>query len=125
MAVTTPTQSSPNTITSGVTGSGFLTTLKTSFGAGLLNRRFLISVGVFLLVAAFAFLGPIIFNKPKPLVTVGGLYDPPSAVAWLGTDNFGRDVFPQLMYGTQTSLIIGVLAGSIATLIGLLIGTVA
>jgi peptide/nickel transport system permease protein len=43
----------------------------------------------------------------------------------LGTDNFGRDVFTQLMYGTRTSLIIGSIAGVVATLIGLLIGTVA
>jgi peptide/nickel transport system permease protein len=91
----------------------------------LLNSRFVISVVIFLLIAAFGFLGPIIFNQPEPLVTVGGLYDPPSATAWLGTDNFGRDIFPQLMYGTQTSLIIGFLAGIIATLIGLTIGTIA
>ncbi len=55
---------------------------------------------------------------------VGLLYDPPSSEAWLGTDNFGRDVFTQLMYGTRTSLTIGLISGSIATLIGVLIGTV-
>ena len=43
----------------------------------------------------------------------------------LGTDNFGRDVFTQLMYGTRTSLLIGFLAGIVATAIGLVIGTVA
>jgi peptide/nickel transport system permease protein len=56
---------------------------------------------------------------------VGGLYDPPSSKAWLGTDNFGRDVFTQLMYGTRTSLMIGGLAGAVATAIGVVLGTVA
>jgi peptide/nickel transport system permease protein len=91
----------------------------------VLNGRFLFSLIVLLLVLGFAFLGPILLGRDKPLVTVGGLYDSPSAEAWLGTDNFGRDVLTQLMYGTRTSLTIGVIAGAVATLIGLLIGTVA
>jgi peptide/nickel transport system permease protein len=90
-----------------------------------LNGRFLFSLIVLLLVLGFAFLGPIISGRDKPLVTVGGLYDAPSSEALLGTDNFGRDVLTQLMYGTRTSLIIGVIAGAVATFIGLLIGTVA
>jgi peptide/nickel transport system permease protein len=91
----------------------------------VLNGRFLFSLIVLLLILGFGFLGPLIFNRPDALVTVGGLYDAPSSTAWLGTDNFGRDVFTQLMYGTRTSLIIGLSAGLVATLLGLLIGTVA
>jgi peptide/nickel transport system permease protein len=91
----------------------------------VLNGRFLFSLIVLLLILGFGFLGPLIFNRPDALVTVGGLYDAPSTTAWLGTDNFGRDVFTQLMYGARTSLIIGVIAGLVATLLGLLIGTVA
>lgn len=90
-----------------------------------LNKRFLFSFFMLLLLLVFGFLGPSILRRPNPLITVGGLYDAPSATAWLGTDNFGRDVFTQLMYGTRTSLIIGGLASLIATLLGLLIGTVA
>lgn len=59
------------------------------------------------------------------MAIVGMLYDSPSEVAWLGTDNFGRDVFTQLMHGTRTSLSIGLVAGTIATLIGVTIGTIA
>lgn len=125
MAVTTQTPQTQQASVNRKLGAALMINLKTAFGAGVINRRFLFSVVVFLLVAAFGFLGPTVFNKPKALVTVGGLYDSPSATAILGTDNFGRDVFPQLMYGTQTSLIIGALAGSIATLIGLVIGTLA
>jgi peptide/nickel transport system permease protein len=91
----------------------------------VLNGRFLFSLIILVLILVFGFLGPTIFNRPDALVTVGGLYDSPSGTAWLGTDNFGRDVFTQLMYGTQTSLIIGLLAGLVATLIGVFIGTIA
>src|SRR3954453_6430146 len=80
----------------------------------VLNGRFLFSLIVLLLVLGFAFLGPIILGRDKPLITVGGLYDAPSSTAWLGTDNFGRDILTQLMYGTRTSLIIGLVAGLVA-----------
>ena len=55
----------------------------------------------------------------------GGLFNPPSEKAILGTDNLGRDVFTQLMYGTGTSLLIGFVAGVVATGIGVTIGAVA
>ncbi len=43
----------------------------------------------------------------------------------LGTDNQGRDVFTQLLYGARLSLIIGLLAAGIGISIGLIVGLVA
>ncbi len=43
----------------------------------------------------------------------------------LGTDNFGRDVLPELVSAMGTSLKIGLVAGITATLIGLILGLVA
>ncbi|MFC1923220.1 ABC transporter permease [Chloroflexota bacterium] len=43
----------------------------------------------------------------------------------LGTDNFGRDVLTQLVKATGVSLLIGFVAGTIATLIGLGLGLLA
>lgn len=108
------------------TRPSFLAGLTRTLGNALLyNRRFLVSVVMIVLLLGFGIAGPIIFNRPTAIVTVGGLHDPPSSKIWLGTDNFGRDIFTQLMYGTRTSLIIGVIAGLVATTIGLLIGTLA
>jgi len=39
-----------------------------------------------------------------------------------GTDNFGRDVLPELVKATSVSLQIGLVAGTVATLIGLTLG---
>ena len=47
---------------------------------------------------------------------------PPDPNHWLGTDDLGRDTFSRLVYGGQSSLIVGVGAAIIATLIGVPVG---
>jgi peptide/nickel transport system permease protein len=107
-------------------GSAFRTGLgRLRLGLVMPSGRFRFSAALLLAIVAFAFLGPTIFDKHEPLRIVGLLYDPPSSAAWLGTDNFGRDVFTQLMYGTRTSLMIGFIAGGVAIAIGVTVGTVA
>jgi len=76
-------------------------------------------------ILIFAMLGPIVMRGGDPLKIVGGLYDHPSASHLLGTDNFGRDVLVQLMYGTRSSLMVGFIAGTIAVLVGVAIGSIA
>lgn len=49
----------------------------------------------------------------------------PSATHILGTDYFGRDVFSLIVFGSRTSLIIGILSVIVAATIGMLIGSVA
>ena len=49
----------------------------------------------------------------------------PTTPTWrhlLGTDNFGRDVFSQLLAGTQTSFSVGIVAAIIAVTISTLLG---
>ena len=89
------------------------------------SSRFRVSAALFAIIAGFALLGPLIAHGRNPLGVVGGLYDPPSGSSWLGTDNFGGDVFTKLMYGTRTSLVIGVLAGAVGTAVGVVVGTLA
>jgi len=89
------------------------------------NTRFQVAAGILVLVVLFAVFGPLFPGRGDPFATVGGLYNHPSASLWLGTDNFGHDVFTQLMYGTRTSLVIGLVAGAVATLIGVVLGTLA
>jgi len=88
------------------------------------SGRFYVAAVIFLLLALFGLLGPLLSDR-TPDDVVGGLYDAPSAAAWLGTDNLGHDVFATLMYGTRTSLLVGLIAGLVAVLVGTVIGTIA
>ncbi len=58
-------------------------------------------------------------------LTLQGAPLPPNSQFWLGTDLLGRDVLSRLIYGAQTSLIIGVAANGVAVLIGSVLGVTA
>ncbi len=58
-------------------------------------------------------------------LTLEGSPMPPGGQFLLGTDLLGRDLFSRLLYGAQTSLIIGVVANGLALLIGTLVGITA
>ena len=49
----------------------------------------------------------------------------PSAAHWFGTDDIGRDVFSRVVWGTQASLLAGVVSVSISLLLGIPIGLLA
>ena len=49
----------------------------------------------------------------------------PSAEYWLGTDQFGRDVFSRLIYGARNSLLFGLISPAIAATVGTALGVAA
>jgi len=49
---------------------------------------------------------------------------PPTADAWLGRDEFGRDVLSRLIWGARTSLFVAVSATAIAAIVGTLLGLI-
>jgi peptide/nickel transport system permease protein len=58
---------------------------------------------------------------PTDLHLIGPL-DPDQAVHLLGTDRLGRDQWSRLMYGTQVSLSIGLVAVALSTVVGIVLG---
>ncbi len=58
-------------------------------------------------------------------LTLEGAPLPPGERFLLGTDLLGRDLLSRLIYGAQTSLIIGIVANGVSVLIGSVVGIVA
>lgn len=50
---------------------------------------------------------------------------PPSLKHLFGTDEYGRDIFSRIIYGSRTSLMVGIVAVSISCFIGTLLGAIA
>ncbi|MGV8833796.1 MAG: ABC transporter permease [Devosia sp.] len=58
-------------------------------------------------------------------LTLEGAPLPPNGEFLMGTDLLGRDLLSRLIFGAQTSLVIGIVANGIAVFIGALVGIVA
>jgi peptide/nickel transport system permease protein len=88
------------------------------------NPGAMISLGMIVAMIGFCFLGPVFYHTDQVHVHLASKDLPPGGAYPLGTDDVGHDVLGRLMYGGQTSLEIGVAAGIMATVIGMLWGAV-
>jgi ABC-type dipeptide/oligopeptide/nickel transport system permease subunit len=79
---------------------------------------------VLLLVVLFAFLGPLFWKYDSGTPT-HDLSVPPSGTHPFGTDSLGYDLLAQVMRGTQRSLLIALIVGIGATVIGSIWGLIA
>lgn len=98
-----------------------LADLASRFTASWIGRISLVVLLVFLLVAMF---GPWLSPHP-PASMSPDLLQPPSRAHWMGTDDFGRDVFSRFLYGTRTSVLVGLFAVAIAGFVGTTAGMLA
>ncbi|MET1416417.1 ABC transporter permease [Roseibium sp. HPY-6] len=55
----------------------------------------------------------------------GGRFLPPGGKYLLGTDEFGRDMFSRILYGSRITLLIGAVAVGISLTVGMLVGMIA
>jgi len=83
------------------------------------------SIAVLFFVFLFSFLGSVFYGIDAYTLNSNSILTPPSSEHLLGTDRLGRDILARLMQGGQVSLIIGVGSAFIASMIGLLLGSMA
>src|SRR5256886_2072789 len=79
---------------------------------------------VTLVVLAALFAGAISTHNPQRLDPANRLR-PPSTVNYLGTDEFGRDVWSLVVYGSRVSLLVGATTMALTSLGGIVIGLLA
>ncbi len=88
------------------------------YPAGLASASFI------LLLAGVAIAVPILYPGDPLAISEHTLLRPGGAY-WLGTDDLGRDVLAELVYGVRVSLFVGVVAAFAATVAGTAVGAVA
>ncbi|WP_029266343.1 MULTISPECIES: ABC transporter permease [unclassified Microbacterium] len=88
--------------------------------SGLTGLIIVVLLAALSLVSAFGLLpfDPLAQDPPSRL-------QPPSAVHWFGTDQFGRDVFSRVAAGVANSALISVVAVAFATVVGTVCGLIA
>lgn len=80
---------------------------------------------IFLALCIISVLAPIIAPYDYALVDPASKFLQPCAEHWLGTDQYGRDIFSRIIYGGRWSLTLGVASTLASTVAGIIIGAIA
>ena len=84
-------------------------------------------IGLFIIVILVltAIFAPLIAPYDPYKMDILHKLQPPNREHLLGTDSLGRDTLSRIIYGSRTSLIVGISAIGISTIIGLTLGLIA
>jgi peptide/nickel transport system permease protein len=89
-----------------------------------LNRHAVFVAGVLVLfLMAIGLFAPFLPLQSPTLQGEQALV-PPSAQHWLGTDEFGRDLFSRVIFGIRQNALVGVVAVPLGAVIGVVLGLV-
>jgi peptide/nickel transport system permease protein len=85
------------------------------------NKTIVAGTLILLALLGLAILAPWLAGDPLQFEPINRLKRP-SEEFWFGTDQFGRDVYSRVVYGTRISLIVGFSVAVLATAVGLVLG---
>jgi peptide/nickel transport system permease protein len=92
----------------------------------LLKNRFAVAGGILvLLVFLLSIIAPWIAPYNPSAIDIKNILVEPNASHLLGTDDLGRDVLSRMLWGGRISLQVGFVAVGIATIIGIILGSIA
>ncbi|MGQ3069757.1 MAG: ABC transporter permease [Ferrovibrionaceae bacterium] len=91
----------------------------------LLTPRGGIAAGFLAVTVACALLSPWIAPYAYDLQNLSQANREPSALHWLGTDEFGRDLLSRIIWGARTSLAVGVTSIAASVICGMTLGAAA
>jgi len=89
-----------------------------------LSQRRSVTIGLAILavVAVAAIFAPLIAPVDPNVMSVRNRLTAPGAEWWLGTDEFGRDIFSRLIYAGRISLSVGLGVATLSSLFGVTLG---
>lgn len=91
----------------------------------LRNASLLIGAAITITIILLAVFAPLVATHPIEKMDMANRFSGPSATHWLGTDNFGRDLWSRLVFGARISLTIAITAVVISAVIGVAVGLIA
>jgi len=84
-----------------------------------------IALGIIFILIIMAIFAPVISPYSFLEQNYSEILSSPSRTHFFGTDNLGRDIFSRVIYGTRATAQIGLLASSLACILGLIQGLIA
>ncbi len=92
---------------------------------GLKNKTFLVGFLIFASVLLVAIFADIIAPYTYEEMEISNAFAPPSVENIFGTDQYGRDMFSRVVYGSRIALRVGLIVVIIETVIGVALGLIA
>ncbi len=89
------------------------------------NRLAMFGFCLLLALILTAIFANVLAPYPEEAQDLTASFQPPSAQHFFGTDEYGRDIFSRLIYGSRISIAIGAVAATLSALIGIVIGSLA
>ena len=86
------------------------------------SPRVLLSGGFILLLCLAALTASLITDSDPSLIRANMRLLPPGAGGFLGTDEFGRDLFARIIFGARLTLLVSLASVTLATTLGVLMG---
>ena len=86
-----------------------------------------IKIGLFitLVLAILSVAAPLLTDVDPTDMTLSEILNAPSADHRFGTDDFGRDLFSRVLYGSRVSFQVGIVVALATTITGLILGSLA
>jgi len=90
----------------------------------IFKRRWSMAAGALIVagLVLIATFGPLLAGVGPEEMDMASRLRPPSPEHWLGTDNFGRDLWTRMAHGARLSLLIALLSVGVASVLGTWIG---
>lgn len=91
------------------------------------NKMALVGLGILVILVLLALFADVIADYDTVVIkqNLANRLKGPSAEHWLGTDEFGRDIFARLVHGARVSLKVGIIAVGISIVLGGILGALA
>lgn len=89
------------------------------------NKGALFGLAIIILLVLVAIFGRMFMPYDPNYSDMSKPFQTPSAEHWFGTDQLGRDIFSRIIYGTRTSLTVGLIAVAMSLTVGTILGAIA
>ncbi|MDN4524191.1 ABC transporter permease [Fictibacillus fluitans] len=88
------------------------------------NQMTWVGLGILGVIVLCSLIAPILTPYNPTQVDISSKFLAPSLHHWFGTDEVGRDILTRILYGARISLGVGITVIIMASVIGILIGTI-
>jgi peptide/nickel transport system permease protein len=88
------------------------------------NKLGVLGLGIVLFIFLVSLMAGLFATHDPLEISISNRIQPPSRIYFFGTDQFGRDVYTRVLFGSRISLKVGIFSVAIGAVIGIILGSI-